>query len=145
MPVETKKDDGFILLHYGIKLETQWTLSPRSSALPENEPWEDVAITVGPLITSSARRIVKDHLPRALHAFLVKNADYADDEFHTADMLGARGQFAELWRKVGKLKGPMWDDKKLNCEQAEEIIGDMIGHCLLALDFLAKEKEKGNG
>lgn len=70
--------------------------------------------------------------PVVLENFARKNADYGDTSFD----LGIAGQYAELWRKVGKLKGPMWEGKSLHFEQMDEILQDLIGHCLLSLYFL---------
>lgn len=89
-------------------------------------------IEIHPLLNDQVLRIVRGVAPEALVNFIAKNYDYSG----TADLLGVRGQFAELWRKVGKLKKPLWDDEELKFEQAREIIIDLIGHCYLALDYL---------
>lgn len=72
----------------------------------------------------------------ALGLHLQKAADYAD----TGDHLGSAGQYAELWRKIGKLKGPMWDRIPLSSasEPPIEILQDLIGHCIKAIDYLER-------
>lgn len=82
--------------------------------------------------TKQAEHILLRVLPRVLELFLEKNKDYAD-----WPDLGVRGEFVELWRKVHKLKRALWDDQELVSEQWDEIIMDMVGHCLLALKNLS--------
>ena len=65
--------------------------------------------------------------------FEQKNKDYGDDN---ANILGPKGQFADIWRKIGKLKRAMWDGQSLTGEQPEEILMDLIGHCFLTIDML---------
>jgi hypothetical protein len=60
--------------------------------------------------------------------------------FENADVLGIPGQFAEIWRKVWKLKRGMWDGATLVNEGVREILMDMIGHCFLAIDMLDRQK-----
>lgn len=82
--------------------------------------------------TAQAEHILLHVLPEVLELFLKKNKDYAD-----WPDLGVRGEFVELWRKVHKLKRALWDDQELVSEQWDEIIMDMVGHCLLALKNLS--------
>lgn len=58
-----------------------------------------------------------------------------------ADVLGAQGQYAELWRKMAKLKKALWDGKELIGEQPREILLDFIGHCFLAIDMLDRGRQ----
>ena len=74
----------------------------------------------------------------AIQLHLSKAADYGD----TGDALGIQGQYAELWRKIGKLKGPMWEDRQLTHEQPVEILQDLIGHCIKAIDYYQQEEKK---
>jgi len=76
--------------------------------------------------------IVDSELPAALQRFIRKNVDYGDAAVH----LGSKGQFADMNRKYWKLKAALWDGKKLTGEPIEEVLQDMIGHCLLTLHFL---------
>lgn len=57
-----------------------------------------------------------------------------------ADVLGARGQYAELWRKMAKLKKSLWDGEALVGEQPREVLLDFIGHCFLAIDMLDRQQ-----
>jgi hypothetical protein len=72
-----------------------------------------------------------------------KAADYNESlvpGVENADVLGERGQYAELWRKMAKLKKALWDGKPLNGEQPREILLDFIGHCFLAIDMLDRRQ-----
>ena len=95
-----------------------------------------------PVLTMDQHRIM-EFVDEWFGEFLKKNADYQHQTFSTGDILGAGGQYAELVRKVFKLHGPMWENKQLNYEQADEIIRDLIGHCFLALLYLEKEQDQG--
>lgn len=87
--------------------------------------------------TEQARQIFREILPDVLARFVKKNADYGDD---TAAFLGAKGQFADINPKFWKLKRALWDGEPLQGESLEEILADLVGHCLLTLHFLAEEK-----
>jgi hypothetical protein len=87
--------------------------------------------------------LLAQQLPSVIALFRSKARDYSERSgIFTADLLGARGQFAEIWRKIPKLKKGMWDGEVLENESVREILQDIIGHCLLALDFDAKDAEK---
>jgi len=82
--------------------------------------------------TNEAERILMDTLPAVLAKFLEKNKDYGDgDEMRC---LGAKAEFVRLWNKAAKLKRALWDGEPLAGEQSDEIMSDMIGHLLLALN-----------
>lgn len=81
--------------------------------------------------TQSGQHILMEVLPRVLELFLVKNQDYGDDM--GAMRLGPKGQFVDIWRKVGKLKRSLWDGEKMNGEQSDEMLMDLVGHVLLSL------------
>lgn len=87
--------------------------------------------------TEQAKSIFREILPDVLARFVEKNADYGDD---TAAFLGAKGQFADINPKFWKLKKALWDGEKLEGEPVEEILADLIGHCLLTLHFLNEQK-----
>jgi hypothetical protein len=59
--------------------------------------------------------------------------------FENADVLGIPGQFAEIWRKIWKLKRAMWDGEELVNESAREVLLDLIGHCFLAIDMIDRK------
>jgi hypothetical protein len=71
-----------------------------------------------------------------LNLFIQKTKDYGD----TAEHLGSRGQYADMWRKMGKLKRALWDGIPMINESAEEMVMDLIGHCLLTIDFLRRNQ-----
>lgn len=101
----------------------------------------EVRITVPDGMTDSVFAIFSEVLPDVLAQFVEKARDY-DGEFFTADLLGAQGQFADMWRKFGKLHKAMWLGQPLNGEQPEEILGDYIGHVLLSLDYYRLAREQ---
>lgn len=68
--------------------------------------------------------------------FLTKQQDYGD----WAGELGAKGQFADMYRKWPKIRKAMWDEEPLVGEQLDEVLMDLIGHCFLSLMFLRKER-----
>lgn len=69
-----------------------------------------------------------------------KSMDYNGSGIENADVLGPRGQFADIWRKIWKLKKALWDGATLEGEQPREILLDLIGHCFLTIDMLDREK-----
>lgn len=84
--------------------------------------------------TEAARHIMETILQEWVDKFLEKNGDYGD----TYKSLGSAGQFAEIWRKVPKLKRAMWDHIPLSGEQPREILMDLIGHCFMAIHLIDK-------
>jgi hypothetical protein len=86
-------------------------------------------------------RIMTHHLPQWAELFEAKNAGYqssANDHFGPGK-LGARGQYVELFRKMGKLHRALWDGEPLHGEAVDEVLMDLIGHCFLAIDALSNE------
>lgn len=73
-------------------------------------------------------------MDEAFELFILKSRDYGK----AGDLLGARGQFADMWRKFGKLKTQIWDnpERTINFEGPEEVLKDLIGHSILFLDYL---------
>jgi hypothetical protein len=80
-----------------------------------------------------ARRIVEDVLPKVMELYLNKSKDY-DGNVMALLKLGPKASFVDLWRKIGKLKGALWDEKPMVGEQADEILADCVGHILITLD-----------
>lgn len=78
-------------------------------------------------------RILRTSLPEFLDLFAAKNREYGNN----ADTLGPKGQFADIWRKIAKLKTGLWDDREedLESESVDQILLDLIGHCFLTLDM----------
>lgn len=68
-----------------------------------------------------------------------------------ADDLGLAGQWGDLHRKVNKLRRALWegDEGYLSREGVDDILYDILGHTLLALDMrrrgmpLGKNSTKG--
>ena len=71
-------------------------------------------------------------LIEALALFLEKNRGYGN----TSEHLGARGQYADMHRKMGKLKHTLWDGNPAVGESVEEMCMDLIGHAALTINFL---------
>jgi hypothetical protein len=94
--------------------------------------------------TKQAERILNEILPGVIELFLAKNKDYKIEGIDIAATLGVRGQWSDMFRKIAKLKQEMWDQdgSGLQFETAEEVIKDLIGHCLLSLLFLKDAKPK---
>lgn len=102
---------------------------------------ERIVITIDNPPSEAAADILQNDLPAAIQFFLEKNKDYTTREgagFHTADLLGARGQFADMWRKWGKLHKGLWLGEKLETESPGEILTDFFGHIMLTLRYLRK-------
>ena len=93
--------------------------------------------------TQQARRILGQHLPDVISHFLSRNAEYGEE----AHVLGTKGQFADINRKVIKLKRYLWDDVPLQpgAEDIPTIAGELIGHLLILIDELDKEGRNGHG
>lgn len=90
--------------------------------------------------TEQLRRILVNELPFVIGHFARKNKQYGEN----AGVLGVRGQFADIWRKIGLLKTAMWDGEpeRLQFEDVTEVIWDLIGHLLLTLDMLQQTSDK---
>ena len=86
-----------------------------------------------PLPASQQAARVYDLAAKVLSRFNEKNRDYGD----TSYALGVKGQYADMHRKMGKLKRGLWDGLELQQEGSEEILADLVGHALLTLDFLS--------
>lgn len=83
-------------------------------------------------------RIRDSWVPIWLKGFERKARDYnsAKTGWEPHTFLGVKGQFADIWRKIGKLKKALWDDEPLEGEQPLEIIDDLISHLFLTRDLL---------
>lgn len=71
--------------------------------------------------------------------FMEKQKDYKDG----ADDLGAPGQYAELHRKMGKLRRALWEGEPLVGEPVDEVLMDLIGHCFLAIRHVRQHNYGG--
>lgn len=85
-------------------------------------------------------RIRDAHVPLFLQRFEKAAADYNSEgeAFEPHTVLGIRGQFADIWRKVWKLKKALWDGATLAGEQPIEIIDDLLAHLFLTRDMLVE-------
>ncbi|QSL67826.1 hypothetical protein [Nocardia phage P3.1] len=104
-----------------------------------------IVITIDNPPSDDAAMIMRELVPDWLRQFGGKNKDYADggeDTFHTADLLGARGQFADMWRKMGKLYRALWKGQEMRGEKSDEMVMDLIGHCFLTLRYLLQKGDK---
>ena len=90
--------------------------------------------------TDELRNILLQQLPEFLDLFIRKNREYGEN----AQTLGPKGQFADIWRKIAKLKTGLWEGKEdqLTSEGVDEILRDLIGHCLLTLSMRSREREE---
>lgn len=86
--------------------------------------------------TKMAEVIVAEILPDVIDAFINKNADYDVNGTNIAEKFGLKGQYMKLHDKVMKLERPLWNGEKLEGEQPEEVLGDLIAHALICLKFL---------
>lgn len=87
-------------------------------------------------------RIRLVHVPLLMKRFEEKAADYNSDgslPFEPHTVLGIKGQFADIWRKIWKLKKALWDGVELQGEQPIELIDDLIAHLLLTRDLLTQD------
>lgn len=91
-------------------------------------------------MASQLERIMQDLLPEWQQHFEAKNNEYGGE---SANVLGARGQYADMHRKFPKLKRALWDGASLQFESVEEVLMDLIGHCFLTLDMLEQERRNG--
>lgn len=85
-----------------------------------------------------SRRIVERILPSVMELYLNKSKDY-DGNVMALLKLGPKASFVDLWRKIGKLKGALWDGRAMAGEQADEILADCVGHILITLDEMNNE------
>jgi hypothetical protein len=81
-------------------------------------------------LSADAHRAIRDHLlQECAEYFYLRGADYAN-----VPLLGSAGPFADLNRKMGKLRQALWEKKPLETgEDVDEILRDVFGHTLLTL------------
>lgn len=86
-----------------------------------------------------ARYIITKLGPEWTERFIEANRHYGGGN---ADSLGVRGQFADIWRKIGPLKRALWEGEELTREQPREILMDLIGHCMLTIAMLDRQENE---
>lgn len=111
-----------------------------AAAFPLNPHNVQIGVNTGFVMlpeTTAVRFLVQGNgLGEWVRHFLTKQQDYGD----WAGELGAKGQFADMYRKWPKIRKAMWDGEPLVGEQLDEVLMDLIGHCFLSLMFLKREK-----
>ncbi len=90
--------------------------------------------------TNTFQDILLEFVPVILDRFAKASRDYGDTG---ANRLGAAGQFADMSRKMLKLQRSLWEGKKLEGEQPEEVLSDLVAHCLLTMKFLRDDNLRG--
>jgi hypothetical protein len=68
-----------------------------------------------------------------------KARDYGDSSHRE---LGLAGQFADIWRKIPKLRKEMWEKEPLTGEPLREVLLDFIGHALLSIAMIDAPKAR---
>lgn len=111
------------------------------TGIEEPEPEPETAQELEPLPSSEledsdAWYILQSLLPEVANRMQVSAEHYGLSN-HRA--LGAAGQFADIWRKVGPLKRALWDGQQLPRESPREILMDLVGHCLLTVAMIDRE------
>lgn len=95
---------------------------------PELRPPTDVDYITSKLLAEIESKMLKDA-----------------NEYGTTNhrVLGEKGQFADIWRKIGKLKRAMWEDADTSDwrESPRTIAMDLIGHLLLTIAMWDRAEE----
>lgn len=104
--------------------EAGWTFRDIKVAEPEEE---------FPETPDATNYMVSKLLPEMANRIIEAGRHYGGSNHR---ILGIQGQFAELWRKIGPLKKQMWDGEEAVREPTREILMDLIGHCLLAVEMI---------
>lgn len=92
-------------------------------------------------ISHETAAILEGAAAPAVRLFVRRNKEYGD----SAVNLGPKGQFSDIHRKVMKLKNIIWDEMVAPediTESPEEILMDLIGHCLLGIHMLQESPLK---
>lgn len=140
--------DGKVRRQTGVKFDAEFSRIPFGDFTNmESGPMVDtghnrIVLNVDPreMKTESADAIVNTVLPIVLRHFLAKNAEYGDR--HRSSKYGPAGELIGIDRKMDKLRECLWEKKTLKFEQPEEMLTDIIGSALLALDLLQIEAFK---
>lgn len=89
----------------------------------------------------TARRLVGPYgvFRNAINLFLRRNAEYGDE----SNVLGYKGQYADINRKMIKLKRYLWDDVPVpdGGESIGTIAMELIGHLALLVDEYERNEE----
>lgn len=85
-------------------------------------------------------KYIRSHIIPKLQTRVVKAQEHYGDTFMH---LGVKGQFVEINGKYWTLRRFLWEDKQPTREDVDEILYDMIGHCLLILALRHKGDSSG--
>lgn len=131
---EFKSEDGFVDL----------TVEKREDGFQD----KNIHFASGPVDLAIQRSVAEEMSDQArdvtfifieaLALFLEKNRGYGT----TSEHLGARGQYADMHRKMGKLKHTLWDGNPAVGESVEEMCMDLIGHAALTINFLREAEDR---
>ena len=112
----------------------------RAMGKPTRHPWPD-GIKHSAHVPPDQVSLFRE-LQSAWDRFSEKYAEY---EPGAADETGLAGQWADMFRKVRKLKRALWEGETgyLTTETVGEILDDLLGHVLLAKEMLARDMEGG--
>ena len=111
-------------------MSDQWQVDPsRVIEMPPTDPVGD-----------AYRYIFEELVPEAIEFFKAKSRDYQSGGSFLK--LGSRAQFVQMDRKHVKLEQGVWEGRRLEGEQPEEIVMDQIGHCFLMLCCLRLETKQ---
>jgi hypothetical protein len=97
----------------------------------------------GSIYATATAQYIMDHLlPEWKDLFLRKHYGYG--EMHALDgkEFGMKAQYLDIHRKVRKLRRAFWDGEPIGDEDPKEVLLDLIGHCFLSLDLLARGSDK---
>lgn len=95
----------------------------------EDDPKEWMFLYRHDVTTTEAFDIIDRLLPEWWALFKEKNNEYGTHD----DDLGMKGQYADMHRKMKKLRNNLWNGEILTHEQPREVILDLIGHLFLTL------------
>jgi hypothetical protein len=101
-------------------------------------PFEDLTDLLNENMHSMHREIIEEILPEVMRKFVSAGRDYGD----SYKLLGEKGQFSDINRKFWKLYNAIWLDQPMIGESVEQIIEDIIGHCLILLYLRGPESDQ---
>jgi hypothetical protein len=110
---------------------------PHIGATAAELDFESFAFSTQDLPESQSESRLAKQRDAAWESFLAGYREYGEG---AADELGLAGQWGDLYRKIKKLKRPLWegDREALTRESPRQVLQDIIGHALLALDMIER-------
>lgn len=124
------RDDAHRFIHKASIATGGNGLSSHRPAMPEKSLFSQLSVLLSEAQRQNqvAAEITGPLLLEWLSQFIEKNKGYKPGWD-----LGMSGEYAEIFRKTGKLHHSIWDGEKLEGEQPREVVMDLIGHCFLFL------------